>query len=87
MRIARRCAPGQLVTDARHRDNAGTLRGLAGRDQRGEQQPGQQERPEVVGRQLLLEAVDRGLWAEPSPDVLAELKQTFLATEGDLEGA
>jgi cobaltochelatase CobN len=35
----------------------------------------------------LLEAVDRGLWAEPSPDVLAELKQAFLATEGDLEGA
>ncbi|MFN2539083.1 MAG: cobaltochelatase subunit CobN [Mycobacteriales bacterium] len=35
----------------------------------------------------LLEAHDRGLWAEPSPEVLAELKQTFLATEGDLEGA
>jgi cobaltochelatase CobN len=35
----------------------------------------------------LLEAADRGLWAEPSPAVLAELKQTFLDTEGDLEGA
>jgi cobaltochelatase CobN len=35
----------------------------------------------------LLEAADRGLWAQPSPAVLAELKQTFLDTEGDLEGA
>jgi cobaltochelatase CobN len=33
----------------------------------------------------LLEAHDRGLWAEPDPATLAELKQTFLATEGDLE--
>jgi cobaltochelatase CobN len=35
----------------------------------------------------LLEAHERGLWAEPSPEVLAELRATFLATEGDLEGA
>jgi cobaltochelatase CobN len=34
----------------------------------------------------LLEAVDRKMWAEPSAEVLAELKATFLATEGDLEG-
>ncbi len=34
----------------------------------------------------LLEAAERGMWAEPSADVLAELKATFLATEGDLEG-
>jgi cobaltochelatase CobN len=33
----------------------------------------------------LLEAHDRGLWAEPDPATLAELKQTFLATEGDIE--
>jgi cobaltochelatase CobN len=35
----------------------------------------------------LLEAHERGLWAEPDPQTLAELQQTFLATEGDLEGA
>ncbi len=34
----------------------------------------------------LLEAADRGLWAEPSPDVLAGLRSTFLELEGDLEG-
>ncbi|MCU1592771.1 MAG: Cobaltochelatase, partial [Frankiales bacterium] len=34
----------------------------------------------------LLEAVDRGMWAEPDSEVLADLKATFLATEGDLEG-
>jgi cobaltochelatase CobN len=35
----------------------------------------------------LLEAHDRGLWASPDPATLAELRNTFLATEGDLEGA
>ncbi len=35
----------------------------------------------------LLEAVDRGLWAEPSDEVLAGLKKTYLELEGDLEGA
>ncbi|MGY1698497.1 cobaltochelatase subunit CobN [Geodermatophilus sp. SYSU D00766] len=34
----------------------------------------------------LLEAVDRGMWAEPDPAVLAELRQAYLDTEGDLEG-
>lgn len=34
----------------------------------------------------LLEAVDRGLWAEPDPDTLAALRQAYLDTEGDLEG-
>ena len=33
----------------------------------------------------LLEAADRGLWAEPSPDVLDGLRRTFLELEGDLE--
>ncbi len=33
----------------------------------------------------LLEAVDRKLWAEPDPEVLAALQQTYLETEGDLE--
>ena len=33
----------------------------------------------------LLEAVDRKLWAEPDPEVLAQLQQAYLETEGDLE--
>ncbi len=34
----------------------------------------------------LLEAVDRGMWAEPSGEVVESLKQTYLELEGDLEG-
>jgi cobaltochelatase CobN len=34
----------------------------------------------------LLEAVDRGMWAEPDPELLAGLQQAYLDTEGDLEG-
>src|SRR6266498_36971 len=34
----------------------------------------------------LLEAADRGLWAQPDPATLDELRRTYLATEGDLEG-
>jgi cobaltochelatase CobN len=34
----------------------------------------------------LLEAVDRGMWAEPDPSLLADLRQAYLDTEGDLEG-
>ena len=33
----------------------------------------------------LTEAADRGLWAEPDPDLLAELAQVYLDVEGDLE--
>jgi cobaltochelatase CobN len=33
----------------------------------------------------LHEAADRGLWAEPDPDVLAGLQQAYLEVEGDLE--
>ena len=33
----------------------------------------------------LLEAESRGMWAKPDPRVLAELRQVFLETEGDLE--
>src|SRR3954447_10575624 len=33
----------------------------------------------------LLEAADRELWAEPSPDTLDRLKETYLRLEGDLE--
>ncbi|GAA3749900.1 cobaltochelatase subunit CobN [Streptomyces tremellae] len=33
----------------------------------------------------LLEAESRGMWAKPDPQVLAELRQVFLDTEGDLE--
>ncbi len=33
----------------------------------------------------LLEAADRQLWADPDPQLLAELKQAYLETEGDLE--
>ncbi|HYP46127.1 MAG TPA: cobaltochelatase subunit CobN [Propionibacteriaceae bacterium] len=35
----------------------------------------------------LNEAVDRGLWAEPDPELLADLQQVYLDTEGDLEDA
>ncbi|KGH47958.1 cobalamin biosynthesis protein CobN [Modestobacter caceresii] len=34
----------------------------------------------------LLEAVDRKMWADPDPALLAELQQAYLDTEGDLEG-
>ncbi|MEO7446714.1 MAG: cobaltochelatase subunit CobN [Humibacillus sp.] len=34
----------------------------------------------------LHEAVDRGLWAEPDADLLADLQQVYLDVEGDLEG-
>jgi cobaltochelatase CobN len=34
----------------------------------------------------LLEAVDRKMWAEPDPRLLADLQQAYLDTEGDLEG-
>ncbi|MEV7327936.1 cobaltochelatase subunit CobN [Micromonospora sp. NPDC093244] len=33
----------------------------------------------------LLEAADRGLWAEPDPSTLDRLRDTYLASEGDLE--
>jgi len=33
----------------------------------------------------LLEAVDRGLWAESEPETTAALRQVYLDTEGDLE--
>jgi cobaltochelatase CobN len=34
----------------------------------------------------LLEAAERGMWAEPDPDLLAALQQVFLEAEGELEG-
>ncbi|MBO2445840.1 cobaltochelatase subunit CobN [Actinomadura barringtoniae] len=34
----------------------------------------------------LLEAADRELWAEPDPEVLDRLRETYLQLEGDLEG-
>ena len=33
----------------------------------------------------LLEAADRGLWAEPRAETLDRLRQTYLELEGDLE--
>jgi cobaltochelatase CobN len=33
----------------------------------------------------LLEAESRGMWAEPDPAVLEQLRQVFLETEGNLE--
>jgi cobaltochelatase CobN len=33
----------------------------------------------------LLEATERGLWAEPDPATLSSLRQVYLETEGDLE--
>ncbi len=35
----------------------------------------------------LLEAVERGMWAEPDPAMLAELRAAYLETEGELEGS
>ncbi|MFC5063315.1 cobaltochelatase subunit CobN [Actinomycetospora atypica] len=35
----------------------------------------------------LLEAVDRGLWAEPDPAMVEALREAFLEAEGDAEGA
>ena len=35
----------------------------------------------------LLEAVDRGLWEHPDEATLDALRQAYLETEGDLEGA
>jgi cobaltochelatase CobN len=32
------------------------------------------------------EAADRGLWAEPDPDLLARMREVYLQIEGDLEG-
>ena len=34
----------------------------------------------------LLEAAGRGMWAEPSADTIAGLRQVLFETEGDLEG-
>ncbi|SOD74479.1 cobaltochelatase CobN subunit [Jatrophihabitans sp. GAS493] len=34
----------------------------------------------------LLEAVDRKMWAEPDAELLAELREVYLETEGDIEG-
>ncbi|MCQ4083405.1 cobaltochelatase subunit CobN [Streptomyces sp. RB6PN25] len=34
----------------------------------------------------LLEAADRGLWAEPEQETLERLRETYLQLEGDLEG-
>ncbi|MGH3517782.1 MAG: cobaltochelatase subunit CobN [Haloechinothrix sp.] len=34
----------------------------------------------------LTEAADRGLWAEPKPDLLAKMREVYLRVEGDLEG-
>ncbi|HLL64042.1 MAG TPA: cobaltochelatase subunit CobN [Propionibacteriaceae bacterium] len=35
----------------------------------------------------LNEAADRGLWAEPDPELMAEMQQIYLDVEGDLEDA
>jgi cobaltochelatase CobN len=33
----------------------------------------------------LLEAIQRGMWAAPSEEMLAALRQTFLLAEGNIE--
>jgi cobaltochelatase CobN len=35
----------------------------------------------------LLEAAERGMWAEPGDDVLGQIKARYLALEDQLEGA
>ena len=37
--------------------------------------------------ETLLEAVDRGMWAEPDADLLDQIKARYLALEEDLEEA
>ena len=39
---------------------------------------------DIAGR--LLEAASRGMWAEPSPDVIERLQAVYLELEGELEG-
>ena len=39
---------------------------------------------DIAGR--LLEAANRGLWAQPPPDVIERLQAVYLELEGDLEG-
>ncbi|WP_020421903.1 cobaltochelatase subunit CobN [Amycolatopsis sp. ATCC 39116] len=34
----------------------------------------------------LTEAADRGLWADPDPELLGQLREVYLRTEGELEG-
>jgi cobaltochelatase CobN len=34
----------------------------------------------------LLEAAQRGLWAEPSPETLAQLRSVYLQVDQELEG-
>ena len=34
----------------------------------------------------LLEAVDRGLWADPDPAMVESLREAFLEAEGEAEG-
>jgi cobaltochelatase CobN len=34
----------------------------------------------------LSEAADRGLWADPDPELLAQMREVYLRVEGDLEG-
>ena len=52
-------------------------------------QPGVHEALEPVGaarhRRAAHEAAERGLWAEPDPELLAEMQQVYLDVEGDLE--
>jgi len=35
----------------------------------------------------LLEAAERGMWAEPREELIGEIRSRFLALEDDLEGA
>jgi cobaltochelatase CobN len=35
----------------------------------------------------LSEAVDRGLWEQPDPNLITQLQQVYLDVEGDLEDA
>jgi cobaltochelatase CobN len=39
---------------------------------------------DIAGR--LLEAAERGLWAEPSPEIIEQLRAAYLDLEGELEG-
>jgi cobaltochelatase CobN len=37
------------------------------------------------GIEKLSEAVDRGMWQQPDPELISELQQVYLDIEGDVE--
>ena len=40
----------------------------------------------AIPRERLLEAAQRGMWAEPDAETLAQLQSIYLQIDGELEG-